>query len=161
MTPTPTHPDGRAYTDRDADGDGNTDGDAHPDGSADGDAHPDAHPTPTPGGITFTGSSVRVDTLSPSDPNYNQPTVFFAGAGAAFTPQSFTAQQTNNVGGFTVDATACSGIATVTPSSGTTFTVTAVSVGICRLDVTGSGGPPTPPPTPIYVSITAAAFTVN
>jgi hypothetical protein len=81
--------------------------------------------------------------------------VFFAGDGSP--PQSFTANQATNVGGFTVDATACAGIATVAPPAGTTFTVTPVAVGVCKLIVTSvSGGS-----APIYASVTAGKVNIN
>ena len=123
---------------------------------------PTPTPTPTPvpaTAVTFSGTDVLVDAGSPSDPNFGQPTLFFATVGTALAPESFTATQTSNVGGFTIDPTTstCSGIATVAPAGGNTFSVTAQSVGVCHLTVlSNSGGSGT-----IYVSITAAAFGID
>lgn len=87
---------------------------------------PAASPTPTteptPGPVTLSQSSLA-----------------FAAAGASYA-QTVTASETNYSGSFTVSTMTCSGIATVSPSSGTTFTVKPVSAGSCTYAITADNG---------------------
>lgn len=114
--------------------------------------------------ITF-GGAAETSTI-PGFPNTGKPTVFFAGAGSAYQPRTFTVIQGSSPKTFDVDASACAGIATVSPlTDGSSFTVTAVAPGLCRLDVTvhGKSKDLNNPgqSASIWVSITAAAFNVD
>jgi hypothetical protein len=114
--------------------------------------------------ITF-GGAAETSTI-PGFPNTGKPTVFFAGAGSAYQPRTFTVMQGQNTKTFDVDAGACAGIATVSPpTDSSSFTVTAVAPGLCRLDVTvhGKSKDLNNPgqSASIWVSITAAAFNVD
>jgi hypothetical protein len=101
--------------------------------------------------ITFPGTPN--DTNSPSDPNYNQPTVVFATIPST---KQFTAAQIGwsdrGTHGFTValDPVTCgsgaSAVVTVAPVAGTnnrTFSATSQKSGLCKGTVTG--GPPSTP----------------
>jgi hypothetical protein len=108
-------------------------------------ASPTSSPTPTPipsGPITIAPSS----------------TVEFASSTAA--PQTITASQPG-FSSFTIDQTACAGIATVSPTSGTQFTVTPVAAltqgGECTFEVKDSAGQSSP----VTVYVDGAVFHIN
>ncbi|MEA2665497.1 MAG: hypothetical protein QOI11_2441 [Candidatus Eremiobacteraeota bacterium] len=96
------------------------------------------------------------------DPNFNQLTLFFAATGnsAGFTAselgwsnapysQSFTTSTTCGSGG--------SAIATYTPSTGTSFTVTSQNPGICKITVSDGVGQSKD----LWISVTTSNFNVN
>jgi hypothetical protein len=131
--------------------------------------------------IVFTGTTD--DTTAngglAADPNYGQQTVFFAqpsgsqnvsASEAGYTDSPYSKQFV------AVPSGGCSGVASITPASpstATTFTVTALGVGICsvRLEETGSGYPITQHTAntsgsethdgTFWVSVTSANFTIN
>jgi hypothetical protein len=76
---------------------------------------------PAPGAITLTPS-----------------TLAFTATGAT-NAQPVSASQTNYFGSFAASTTNCSGIATISPSSGTAFTVTPVGTGTCTFTIAGAG----------------------
>ena len=63
----------------------------------------------------------------------------FTEAGAS-DAQTVTVTQVNYSGAFTPATTTCSGIATISPTSGTSFTVTPVAAGSCTFTIAGGGG---------------------
>jgi len=63
----------------------------------------------------------------------------FTAAGAA-NAQSVSATQANYTGTFTASTTTCGGIATISPATGTTFSVTPVAAGSCTFAIAGGGG---------------------
>jgi hypothetical protein len=99
------------------------------------------------------------------DPNYNQLTLFFASTG---TGQGFTAAELgwsnapySQTFSTAFDSTTCgsgaSAVATITPSSGTSFTVTSQNPGICKLTVSDGVGQSKI----LWISVTTSNFTVN
>ena len=88
---------------------------------------PTPSPVPTPGPVVLTPSSLA-----------------FTAVGAA-NVQSTTASETNYSGAFAASTAAagqsnsCSGIATISPASGTNFSVTPVAAGHCTFALTGGG----------------------
>ncbi len=99
------------------------------------------------------------------DPNYNQPTLFFASTGNS---QGFTAAELgysnspyNGTFSTSFDSASCgsgaSAVATISPASGTSFTVTSQNPGICKLTVSDTVGQSVI----IWVSVTTSNFTVN
>ena len=90
-------------------------------------------PTPSPSPIPMPGAVV----LAPN-------ALAFTAVGAA-NAQSTTASESNYSGTFTAATAAagqpnsCSGIATISPASGTTFSVTPVAAGHCTFTLTGGG----------------------
>jgi hypothetical protein len=111
-------------------------------------------------------SGTTNDTLKPSDPNYNQATLFFTTIPST---QQFGAAQPG--WGFpghafvvTLDAATCgsgaSAVVTVTPVNSSTFSVTSKNAGICKGTVTG--GPPGHPLTAtVWFSVSASQINVN
>ena len=99
---------------------------------------PTASPTATPGAL-----SLDKDSLSFLD---------------AATPQTVTATETGYTGTFTVDQSACDGIATIaaTPGNGPSqeFTVTPVAAGECTVTVSGFSTPKA-----FTVTVTTTAIT--
>jgi hypothetical protein len=96
------------------------------------------------------------------DPNFNKLTLFFAATGnsAGFTAaelgwsnapysQTFTTSTTCGSGG--------SAIATYTPSTGTSFTVTSQNPGICKITVSDGVGQSKD----LWISVTTSNFNVN
>jgi hypothetical protein len=79
-------------------------------------------PTPAPGTVALTTG-----------------TMAFVATGAA-ADQSTTASQPNYSGTFAASGTSCTGIATISPAAGTTFTVTPVAAGSCTFTITGGDG---------------------
>lgn len=80
-------------------------------------------------GNTSAPVTVTVGPFGPVSPSPTSLTFMDVGAGKA---KTFTASETNYSGQLTIDASACAGIATVSPNSGasgTTFTVTPVGGG--------------------------------
>lgn len=88
---------------------------------------PTASPTPTPGAVVLAPNALA-----------------FTAVGAS-NAQSTTASESNYSGTFTAATAAagqpnsCSGIATISPASGTTFSVTPVAAGHCTFTVSGGG----------------------
>uniref|UniRef100_E6Q3D4 Uncharacterized protein n=1 Tax=mine drainage metagenome TaxID=410659 RepID=E6Q3D4_9ZZZZ len=88
---------------------------------------PSPTPSPTPGAVVLTPSSLA-----------------FTAVGAV-NAQSTTASETNYSGAFAASTAAagqsnsCSGIATISPASGTNFSVTPVAAGHCTFALTGGG----------------------
>lgn len=88
---------------------------------------PTPSPVPTPGPVVLTPSNLA-----------------FTAVGAA-NAQSTTASETNYTGAFAASTAAagqsnsCSGIATISPASGTNFSVTPVAAGHCTFTLTGGG----------------------
>jgi hypothetical protein len=80
-----------------------------------------------PGPATAPGAVV----LSPAS-------LAFTAAGAA-SAQSVSATQASYGGSFTASTTTCSGIATISPASGSAFTVTPVAAGACTFIISGGG----------------------
>lgn len=83
---------------------------------------PTPSPVPTPGAVALTPSALN-----------------FTATGAAYA-QSTTASQSQFGGSFNASTATCIGIATVSPSSGTTFTVTPVAAGSCTFTIAGANG---------------------
>ena len=83
---------------------------------------PTPSPVPTPGAVTLTPSALT-----------------FTATGAAYA-LSTTASQSQFSGSFSASTATCSGIATISPSSGTTFTVTPVAAGSCTFTIAGANG---------------------
>lgn len=89
-------------------------------------------PYAVPSGTLPTPSTAPgVVTLSPASLSF-----LTAGASAA---QSVSPSQANYSGPFAALTTTCAGIATISPASGSAFTVTPVAAGTCSFTVTGSG----------------------
>ncbi len=99
------------------------------------------------------------------DPNYNQPTLFFAATGNS---QGFTASELgwsnapySQTFSTAFDSTTCgsgaSAVATITPSTGTSFTVTSQNPGICKLTVSDGVGQSKI----LWISVTTSNFNVN
>lgn len=99
------------------------------------------------------------------DPNYNQPTLFFAATGNS---SGFTASELgwsnapySQTFSTAFDSTTCgsgaSAVATITPSTGTSFTVTSQNPGICKLTVSDGVGQSKI----LWISVTTSNFTVN
>ena len=128
-------------------------------------------------GNTSSPVSVTVGPFGPVSPNPTSLTFMDVGAGNA---QTFTASETKYSGQLTIDASACAGIATVSPNSGasgTTFTVTPVgSGGPCDVNISddhtqsatvsvtvGPFGPimPSVPSLPLKVGGSNGTFTVS
>jgi hypothetical protein len=142
--------------------------------------------TPTVFDVTFTGTTLDDaghGGLS-SDANWSEPTLFFAqpsgsqnvtGAEVGWTNAPYGQQYDLDPGNGTGGTCGTGGsIATFSASPATTFTVTAVGVGTCkvRLKEHGTGYPITTHPAPanatdtthdgtFWVSVTSASFTVN
>jgi len=63
----------------------------------------------------------------------------FTATGATFA-QTVTASELNYAGTFTASSTNCQEIASISPATGKTFTVTPVGAGSCTFTFTDSGG---------------------
>ena len=132
----------------------------------------------TPYGISFTGTTPDdAPGGQPTDPNYTQPTLFFAAADAA--PQTITASEVAFEDGgaylgtfdLALDPASCgtgaSAVATVSTSPAISWTVTPQNVGICKATVSeaGNGYPLTGDTSPtrgvFYISVTAATLSAN
>ena len=114
--------------------------------------------------VTLSGTTN--DTLKPSDPNYNQATLFFTTIPST---QQFSAAQPG--WGFpghafivTLDAATCGSgggaVVTVTPVNSATFSVTSKNAGICKGTVTG-GPPANPLKATVWFSVSASQINVN
>jgi hypothetical protein len=111
-------------------------------------------------------SGTTNDTLKPTDPNYNQATLFFTTIPST---QQFSAAQSG--WGFpghafvlTLDAATCGSgagaVVTVSPVNSATFSVTSKNAGICKGTVTG--GPPAHPNTAtVWFSVSASQINLN
>jgi hypothetical protein len=114
--------------------------------------------------VTLSGTTN--DTLKPSDPNYNQATLFFTTIpstqqfGAAQIGWGFPGHAFN----VALDAATCgsgaSAVVTVTPVNSTTFSVTSQKAGICKGTVIG-GPPAHPNAATIWFSVSASQINVN
>ena len=114
--------------------------------------------------VTLSGTTN--DTLKPSDPNYNQPTLFFTTIPST---QQFSAAQPGwgfpgHAFAVALDAATCgsgaAAVVTVTPVNSATFSVTSKNAGICKGTVTG--GPPANPLTAtIWFSVSPSQIIVN
>ncbi len=99
------------------------------------------------------------------DPNYNQLTMFFAATGnsAGFNAAELGWSNAPYSQSFSTafDSTTCgtggSAVATISPSSGTSFTVTSQNPGICKLTVSDGVGQSKI----LWISVTTSNFTVN
>jgi hypothetical protein len=114
--------------------------------------------------VTLSGTTN--DTQKPSDPNYNQPTLFFTTIPST---QQFTAAQPGwgfPGRAFTValDAATCgsgaSAVVTVVPATSAMFNVTSKNAGICKGTVIG-GPPAHPMATTIWFSVSASQLNLN
>ena len=100
-----------------------------------------------------------------SDPNYNQLTLFFAALGnsSGFNAAELGYSNSPYSQSFTTafDAATCgsgaSAVATITPTTGTSFTVTSQHPGICKLTVSDSVGQSKI----LWLSVTTSNFNVN
>jgi len=120
--------------------------------------------TPTNQPVSLTGTTN--DTLKPSDPNFNQPTVFFTTIPST---KSFSATQAG--WGFpgdaftvTLDPATCGSgagaVVTVVAMTSAAFNVTSKTAGICKGTV--NGGPPAHPLTAtVWFSVSASQIIVN
>jgi len=79
-------------------------------------------PSSTSGVVTLSSSSLAFTATGASD------------------AQSVTVTQVNYSGAFTPSTTNCTGIATISPASGTSFSVTPVAAGSCTFTIAGGGG---------------------
>ena len=114
--------------------------------------------------VTLSGTTN--DTLKPSDPNFNQPTLFFTTIPST---QQFSAAQPGwgfPGAAFTValDAATCgsgaSAVVTVVPVNSFTFSVTSKNAGICKGTVIG-GPPGHPNGATIWFSVSASQLNFN
>lgn len=111
-------------------------------------------------------SGTTNDTLKPSDPNYNQPTLFFTTIPST---QQFGAAQPGwgfpgHAFALALDPATCgsgaSAVVTVVPVNSFTFGVTSKTAGICKGTVTG--GPPAHPlSATVWFSVSASQIIVN
>lgn len=76
---------------------------------------------------------------SPGAMKLSSSALAFTATGAA-NAQTVTATQVDYSGAFTASGTSCSGIATISPASGTSFTVTPVGAGTCAFTIAGASG---------------------
>ncbi|MGC2243809.1 MAG: hypothetical protein WBA06_09305 [Candidatus Aquilonibacter sp.] len=79
-------------------------------------------PTPTPGSVMLSSSSLAFTTIGASD------------------AQTVTVKQSNYSGAFTASGTTCAGIATISAATAASFSVTPVAAGSCTFTITGGGG---------------------
>ena len=99
------------------------------------------------------------------DPNYNQLTLFFAATGnsSGFNAAELGWSNAPYSQSFTTafEAASCgsgaSAVATITPATGTSFTVTSQNPGICKLTVSDGVGQSKI----LWISVTTSNFTVN
>lgn len=114
--------------------------------------------------VTLSGTTN--DTLKPTDPNYNQPTLFFTTIPST---QQFGAAQPGwgfpgHAFSVALDAATCgsgaSAVVTVTPVNASTFSVTSKTAGICKGTVIG-GPPAHPNAATIWFSVSASQINVN
>lgn len=97
---------------------------------------PIVNPTPTPGAVVLSSTSLA-----------------FTSTGAA-NARSVNATQANYSGAFTASTTTCGGIATISPASGTTFSITPVAAGSCSFTIAGGGAQSAT----LTVGVTTTAF---
>jgi hypothetical protein len=114
--------------------------------------------------VTLSGTTN--DTLKPTDPNYNQATLFFTTIPST---QQFSAAQPGwgfpgHAFAVTLDPATCgsgaAAVVTVAPVNSATFSVTSKNAGICKGTVTG--GPPGHPLTAtVWFSVSASQINLN
>jgi hypothetical protein len=96
-----------------------------------------------------------------TDPNFNQPTIFFALIGGA--TQNFVVSESGYAGTFNaaLDTPTCgtggSAVASIATSDNLTWTVTALKAGICKVTITDSSAQSKV----IWISVTTGSVTVN
>ena len=114
--------------------------------------------------VALTGTTN--DTLKPTDPNYNQPTLFFTTIPST---QQFSASQAGwgfpgHAFAVTLDPATCGSgagaVVTVSPVNSSAFSVTSKNAGICKGTVIG-GPPGTPLKATIWFSVSASQIIVN
>ena len=114
--------------------------------------------------VTLSGTTI--DTLKPSDPNFNQATLFFTTIPST---QQFSASQPGwgfpgHAFSLALDAATCgsgaSAVVTVVPVNSFMFSVTSKNAGICKGTVTG-GPPATPQKATVWFSVSASQIIVN
>jgi hypothetical protein len=95
------------------------------------------------GGNTTTPITTPIATPSPSATpgvlSLSSTSLTFIAVGAA-NAQPVTAMQANYAGSFTASTTTCGGIATISPATGTAFSVTPVAAGSCTFAIAGGAG---------------------
>lgn len=131
--------------------------------TASGDTFPTSSITVTPGSGSIAISGTTLDTIAASDPNYEQPTLYFDVVGKT---RSFTASEpgwSDHGHGFTVtpDPATCgsgaSAIVTVASSDQLTFNVTSANGGLCKLTVSDGLGTSTR----VWASVSTATIGVH
>ena len=114
--------------------------------------------------VTLSGTTN--DTLKPTDPNFNQPTLFFTTIPST---KQFSAAQPGwgfpgHAFSLALDAATCgtgaNAVVTVTPASSFMFNVTSQKAGICKGTVIG-GPPAHPNAATIWFSVSASQIIVN
>jgi hypothetical protein len=105
-------------------------------------ATPTIAPTATP--PTATPSPAASPSPAPGAVLLSVPNLAFTATGAA-SAQTFAASQANGSGTFTASTAAtgsgsCTGIATIAPTTGSSFTVTPLAAGACTFTIAGDGG---------------------
>jgi hypothetical protein len=114
--------------------------------------------------ITLSGTTL--DTLKPSDPNFNQPTLFFTTIPST---QQFSAAQLGwgfpgHGFGLGLDSATCgvgaNRVVTLQPISGTTFSITSKTAGICKGFIIG-GPPGNPMSVTVWFSVSASQINLN
>jgi hypothetical protein len=110
-------------------------------------ATPTIAPTATPPAATpptATPSPAASPSAAPGAVLLSVPNLAFTATGTA-SAQTFAASQANGSGTFTASTAAtgsgsCAGIATIAPTTGSSFTVTPLAAGACTFTIAGGGG---------------------
>jgi hypothetical protein len=119
--------------------------------------------TPSRHPITFTGTTL--DTISPSDPNYKQPTVFFSNTGQiaklTFAELGWSNAPYNGTFAVALDSATCktatAPVAAVSTTDHLTFSSLSENVGICKATATdGIGGTAT-----VWLSVSTTSIGVH
>jgi hypothetical protein len=93
-------------------------------------------PTPTP---TPTQTPTPTPTPAPNAVVLSSTTLSFTGTGATLA-QSVSASQSGFSGSFVASGTSCAGLATISQTGPTAFSVAPVAAGVCSFTITGSNG---------------------
>ena len=113
--------------------------------------------------VTGTSPGSPANGVAPTDPNANQPTVFFAGTGQTQTIGASELGWTDTPFSqtFASATSGCGGIATVTPGAlsggAQAFSVTSASNGICSLTLTDGVGQTST----VWISVTTATINLH
>lgn len=113
--------------------------------------------------VTGTSAGTAANGVAPADPNFGQPTVFFAGTGQTQTIGASELGWTDAPFSqtFTSATSGCGGVATVTPgalSGGSqAFSVTSASNGICSVTLTDGVGQTST----VWISVTTATISLQ